>query len=308
MHLGNLLIALLSWLDARAAGGAFVLRIEDLDPDRCRPAYAEQLADDLRWLGLDWDEGYQCADGESFCQSNRSACYEAVWRQFYNAGKLYPCYCTRAELISVAAPHAGERSPVYDGRCRELTPEAVRRFEGAGRKPAWRIRVPDKMVSFTDGHCGFFGQNLARECGDFVIRRADHVYTYQLAVSVDDAAMQVTRVVRGRDLLDSTPRQIWLMREMRQTPPQYFHAPLLLARDGRRLSKRDRDVDMSVFRQRCVPEQVIGFLAALSGLLTRPEACAPRDLLPLFSWERVPQNDIVLPDTAFLFPDVKKFY
>ncbi len=289
MHLGNLLSALLAWLDARSAGGRLILRIEDLDPDRCDPGKAAQLIDDLRWLGLDWDEG---GLEPRYCQSRRSQYYEAAFQKLEAMGLVYPCYCTRAERLAASAPHSGEGEPVYSGKCARLTGEERLAYERAGRRPAWRVRVPDETLSVNDGHFGLYEQDLRRDCGDFIVRRSDGVWAYQLAVTVDDALMGVTHVVRGRDLLPSAPRQAWLCRTLGFEPPQYFHLPLLTDKAGRRLSKRDRDLDMGALRERYTPEELTGLLGWYAGLLEEPKNVEPKDLIPGFSWAKVPKNDI----------------
>ncbi len=289
MHLGNVMSALLAWLSARSQGGEMVLRIEDIDPDRSRRAYAEQIMDDLAFLGLDWDDG-------PHWQSERTAAYEAALRAL--ADHTYPCYCSRAELHATQAPHASDGTFIYDGHCRDLT-AAQRAALAQARRPAARIRVPDREIAFVDGCRGPMAQNLARECGDFILRRSDGAFAYQLAVVVDDAQMGVTQVVRGSDLLGSTPRQIWLHRLLGYEPPQYCHVPLLLARDGRRLSKRERDLDMGVLRRRCSAGEIIGKLAWLTGLQSAPEPVSAADLIPGFQWSRVKRQDIFLPDDLF---------
>lgn len=296
MHLGNLFSALLAWLSARSAGGALVLRIEDLDPDRCRSSYSRQLADDLRFLGLDWDEGYQ-KDGPfaPYEQSRRGECYAAAFHTLEAQGLLYPCYCTRGERLSANAPHRSDGQTVYDGKCAHLSPMEQKAREEAGRHPAWRLAVPDRQIHFTDLRLGHFSENLAQDCGDFILRRSDGVYAYQLAVVVDDGAMGITQVVRGRDLLDSTPRQLWLYELLGLTPPSFFHVPLLLAPDGRRLSKRERDLDMEALGERFTAEEIIGRLAFLAGLQSTPQPSSAAALIPAFAWEKVPKEDIYVP-------------
>ena len=290
MHLGNLFAALLAWLDIRSLGGEMLLRMEDLDPDRCRAEYTRQLADDLRWLGLDWDLGWQ-EGSEEFFQSRRGAYYEAAFRKLRELGEVYPCYCSRKELLAASAPHAADGARVYNGQCRFLGEKERAALEAGGRKPAWRIAVPEETVTFEDENFGHQEELLSRDCGDFILRRSDGVYAYQLAVAEDDGRMGITRVVRGWDLLSSAPRQIWLMRKLGYTPPAYCHAPLLRAPDGRRLSKRDRDLDMGVLRRETTPEKLTGFLAFTAGLLDRPEAVRPCDLVKDFSWEKVGTRD-----------------
>ena len=290
MHLGNLFAALLAWLDIRSLGGEMLLRMEDLDPDRCRPDYLDLLADDLTWLGLDWDLGWRPGESE-YCQSRRTDRYAAAFRKLADRGLVYPCYCSRKELLAASAPHASDGARVYDGRCRELTRPQRAELEARGRRPAWRVRVPEESVSFSDGNFGLQTQRLDTDCGDFILRRSDGVYAYQLAVAVDDGEMGITRVVRGWDLLSSTPRQIWLLKELGYEPPDYCHLPLLCAPDGRRLSKRDRDLDAGVLREKYTPEEVVGRLAYIAGLIDRPEPMRPCDLVRDFSWSKVGTKD-----------------
>lgn len=284
MHLGNVFSAMLAWLSIRSCGGRLVLRIEDLDPDRCRPEYADTLKRDLEWLGLTWDT-------EQTPQSRRSEAYREMFSRLEDRGLIYPCYCSRTELHAASAPHASDGTVLYAGTCRNLTPE-----ERAARTkaPCWRVRVPDEDVSFTDGVQGEYTQNLARGCGDFILRRADGVYAYQLAVVTDDAEAGVTQVVRGSDLLSSTPRQIWLQRQLGFPKPDYYHVPLLVAPDGRRLSKRERDLDMGALRERYTPQALLGLLAHACGLLSHSEAVRADELAKEFSWRMVRKENIVI--------------
>ena len=299
MHLGNLFSALLAWLSVRRAGGVMVLRMEDLDPDRCRAAYAEQLADDLRWLGLDWDEGYQKGGARGpYLQSERTAQYAAAFRALEERGLVYPCYCTRAERLAASAPHRSNGQAVYSGKCRHLTAEERTRL-GQTRCPAWRLIVPDQEISFTDGLQGLYRENLLRDCGDFILRRSDGVYAYQLAVVVDDAAMGVTEVVRGGDLLASTPRQLYLYHLLGLTPPAFYHFPLLLAPNGRRLSKRDADAGLEELRPRMTAEELLGKLAFLGGFHPSAAPCRAEELLAEFDWDRVPRQDVRIPPGFF---------
>lgn len=282
MHLGNLFTALLAWLSARADGGEFVLRIEDLDPDRSRAEYAKAIRDDLRWLGLDWDR-------EMPLQSTQTPVYAEQFERLRKRGLIYPCFCTRNELHAASAPHASDGTLLYAGTCRNLTPAQI---ASQTRKPAWRIRVPEETISFRDGVFGAVTQNLTTACGDFILRRSDGVYAYQLAVVCDDALGGITQVVRGCDLLPSTPRQIWLGRELGFVQPAYYHVPLLVAPDGRRLSKRERDLDMEHLRRRYTPEQLTGRLAFLAGLRPEVSAVAPKELAHGFTWGVIHKNDI----------------
>lgn len=289
MHLGNLFAALLAWLDVRAAGGSLVFRVEDLDPDRCTLERARQVADDLTWLGLDWDEG---GVEPAYCQSQRSELYEEAFRKLADMGLTYPCYCTRAERLAASAPHRSDGTVVYSGKCAGLSEAEREAYEAMGRRPAWRVRVPDETVAIEDGSLGRYEENLLRDCGDFILRRSDGVWAYQLAVVVDDALMGVTHVVRGSDLLSSAPRQAWLHRMLGYEPPEFYHVPLLLSADGRRLSKRDGDLDMGALRERYTPEELTGRLACWAGLLDRPEPVRPAELVMEFSWDKVPGKDI----------------
>ena len=287
MHLGNLWSSLLAWLAARSAGGRMVLRLEDLDPDRCTQAWCDQVMRDLEWLGLDWDN-------EPVYQSRRTPAYEAAFRQLEEKRLVYPCFCTRAERMAASAPHRSDGQAVYDGRCRQLTAEQ-REDLARQRNPAWRLAVPDRASSFRDLLQGMHEENLLRDCGDFILRRSDGVYAYQLAVVVDDAWMGVTQVVRGSDLLSSTPRQRYLLELLGCPAPEYGHVPLLLAPDGRRLAKRDRDQELGALQQRFTARELVGRLAHLAGLIPEPAAVTPAALVPLFSWEKLPKEDRTAP-------------
>ena len=284
MHLGNVFAALIAWLSVRSQNGQLVLRMEDLDTQRTSADFASVLRDDLRWLGLDWDV-------ETPPQSQRSAVYDRYFEKMADLGLLYPCYCTRSQLHSVNAPHLSDGTYVYAGTCRDLTEIQRAAFD---RKPAWRVKVPDKVWSITDLVQGDYSLNLATDCGDMVVRRADGVYVYQLAVTVDDGEAGVTEVVRGMDLLSSAPRQMYLQELLGFAHPTYGHVPMLLAPDGRRLSKRDKDLDLGVLRQRITPEALIGTLAYASGLIERNEAISARELASIFSWEKLNGDAIYL--------------
>ncbi len=299
IHLGNILCCLLSWLSARQKGGRVVLRIEDLDTARCPRRYAVQMEEDLRWLGLFWDEGPGVGGPHGpYDQSARTALYRAALEKLEGLGLVYPCFCTRAELHAASAPHRQDGQTVYSGACRGLT--AAQAAEKARlRRPALRLRVPDETVAFTDGHLGPYGEDLARDCGDFLLRRSDGMFAYQLAVVVDDAAMGVTEVVRGADLLASTPRQLYLYRLLDLPAPSFYHFPLLLASDGRRLSKRDADAGLEVLRGRCTAAEVLGKLACLAGFNPGAAPRTAEELLADFAWDKVPRADIRIPEGLF---------
>ncbi len=299
IHLGNILCCMLAWLSARQKDGWVILRIEDLDTARCPRRYADQMEEDLRWLGLDWDEG-PTADGPDgpYYQSQRTALYQAALEKLEAQGLVYPCFCTRAELHAASAPHREDGQVVYAGTCRRLTPEETA-AKMERRNPALRLAVPDETWSFVDGHMGPYSENLARDCGDFLLRRSDGMFAYQLAVVVDDAAMGVTEVVRGADLLDSTPRQLYLYRLLGLEPPAFFHFPLLLAPDGKRLSKRDADAGLDTLRGRMTAAEVLGKLAYLGGFNPSAEPRTAEALLADFGWDKVPGKDIRIPEGLF---------
>ena len=300
MHLGNLFCALLSYLSVKSRGGEWILRIEDLDTARCRPDYARQVEEDLRWLGLAWDEGGSAGGPDApYFQSQRTALYEAALARLRGMGLVYPCFCTRAQLHAASAPHREDGLTVYPGTCRGLMPEDIARREAAGRKGALRLRVPEETVTFTDGHLGEVTEYLPTDCGDFLLRRSDGLFAYQLAVVVDDAAMGVTEVVRGADLLSSTPRQLLLYELLGWEAPEFYHFPLLLSPDGRRLSKRDGDLGLGALRERYTPEEIIGKLAYLAGQNPGGGPRTPEALAEDFHWDAVPRRDIPLPEGLF---------
>jgi glutamyl-tRNA synthetase len=284
MHLGNVFAALIAWCSVRSQNGEMVLRMEDLDTQRTSEEFAAVLRDDLRWLGLDYDR-------ETPAQSKRSAVYDQYFEKMQDLGLLYPCYCTRSQLHSVNAPHLSDGTYVYAGTCRNLTEAQRQAFD---RKPAWRVIVPDKIWSLRDRVQGDYALNLATECGDMVVRRADGIYVYQLAVTVDDGEAGVTEVVRGMDLLSSAPRQMYLQELFGFAHPEYGHVPMLLAPDGRRLSKRDRDLDLGQLRLRITPEALIGTLAYSSNLIDRNVPISARELAQEFTWEKLRKEDIYL--------------
>ena len=284
MHLGNVFAALIAWLSVKSRGGALVLRMEDLDTQRTSEEFADTLRRDLLWLGLDWDH-------ETAPQSQRSDVYDRYFTRLEEMGLLYPCYCTRSTLHSVNAPHLSDGTYVYPGTCRNLTEAEKHAFH---RLPSWRVMVSNQEYHLEDLCQGPFCQNLSTDCGDFVVRRADGVYVYQLAVTVDDAEAGVTEVVRGVDLLGSAPRQMYLQDLFGFPHPEYGHVPLLVAPDGRRLSKRDQDLDLGTLQLHKKPEQIIGWLAHSSGLLDRYVPISAQELAGEFSWKKLKMDNIQL--------------
>lgn len=286
MHLGNVASSLLAWLDAKSLGGRVILRIEDLDPDRSSDAFAEKIADDLKFLGLNWDNETE------YKQSERTGLYEDIFDMLLQRDMLYPCYCSRSERLAAAAPHEGEARRDRGCKCRNLSRSERKALEASGKRPAWKVKVPDKTITFIDGHYGMISENLT-DSGDFIIRRSDGVFAYQLAVSFDDMDMGVTRVVRGRDLLSSTARQIWLISELGGTAPQYCHAPLIISADKRKMSKRDGALNMTALREKYTGEELSGLIAGMLKLNDGSPVSA-RELLSRFDWCKVPTDDIVL--------------
>ena len=284
MHLGNALSAMLSWLSAKSKGGEVVLRIEDLDPARSREEYAQGIMSDFLWLGLKWDR-------QSENQSRRSQVYFEAIDILREKGLVYPCYCSRGELHAASAPHASDGRVIYGGTCRNLSEEERK---SKNKVPSHRLIMPDREVSFVDGLQGEYSLNLQKEMGDIIVCRADGVAAYQLAVVVDDAATGVTEVVRGRDLLSSTPAQCYLYELLGLKQPEFYHVPMLLAPDGRRLSKRDKDMDFSCLRANYTSEEILGLLSYLCGLIPKWEKVSLEELSAEFSWEKVSRQDIIV--------------
>lgn len=295
LHLGNLRTALLAWLQARLYQATFILRMEDLDQPRVKTGSAEQIVNDLKWLGLDWDAGPMPDSGNrlvsvEYRQSRRARYYQSVLNDFYARGLVYPCYCSRKDIREAAsAPHG--RMPVYPGTCRNRYPQVTpeNELEINGRQPAWRFIVTDQEVEFEDMLMGKFKQNLLSEVGDFVVRRSDGLFAYQLAVVVDDVQMAVTDVLRGEDLLDSTCRQIILFKALQAPQPRFWHVGLMCDDHGIRLSKRDGSDSIQVMRdQGMTPPEVVGELAYSCGLLFKKQALSPAELL-----RRLTQRDFI---------------
>jgi glutamyl-tRNA synthetase len=276
LHAGNARTALLAWLQARGAGGRFVMRVEDLDPGRSRAHLREGQLYDLRWMGLDWDEGPDVGGAFGpYLQSERNTLYEDALDRLREKGLVYACYCTRREIAAASsAPHLeDDDGPPYSGRC------AAARNQRRG-PAALRFRVPDRPVAFVDQIAGRVTRFPLRETGDFVVRRKDGVASYQLAVTVDDAAMEISHVLRGADLLSSTARQLLLYEALALKPPEWIHVPLLLGSDGERLSKRHGAISIREHREGGMsPQQLVGYLAATCGLAEHGEELTPGQLL-----------------------------
>ena len=291
LHLGNVRTALLTWLFARQAGGVFVLRVEDLDKPRVRSGATARMLEDLRWLGLDWDEGPDCGGPFGpYLQSERQAIYDAALARLCAADLVYPCYCSRAEVARAAsAPQgAADEGSRYPGTCRTLTQSEQRAREAAGRRPCLRFRAPDRLIEFVDLVAGLVAQNVAQSVGDFIVSRSDGIPAYQLAVVVDDALMGITQVIRGADLLSSTARQIALFEALGYAVPVFGHVPLVVDVAGARLAKRKHATGVGALRAAGVsPERVLGALAASCGLCPPGETPGARELLARFEPQRL---------------------
>jgi glutamyl-tRNA synthetase len=288
-HVGNARTYLIAWLAARARGGRIVLRIEDIDSPRVKPGAAEQACEDLRWLGLDWDEG-------PVIQSQRLGSYQAALQQLQDLELVYPCTCSRLDIERAAsAPHGDHEGPVYPGTC------AARHVSAAAtlKQPfAWRFRLgqaPSATPSFEDGFRGPTRVNLQQAGGDFIVWKSDCTPAYQLAVVVDDAGQGITEVIRGDDLIPSTPRQLLLYQALGLQPPSFSHVPLVVGPDRRRLAKRHGDTRLDTLRRAGVaPEALLGLLAWSCGWIDRIKPITSRELIPLYQLEAIPPEPFVL--------------
>jgi glutamyl-tRNA synthetase len=285
-HLGNARTYLIAWLSVRSRGGRLVLRIEDLDSPRVKSGADQQAMDDLRWLGLDWDEG-------PIYQAQRLPHYEAALCRLQERELVYPCTCTRSDIEQAAsAPHLEHEGPAYPGTCAHRRAADVASL--AGQPFAWRFRTRQQASSFEDLYRGPTVVP-ASQSGDFVVWKSAGTPAYQLAVVVDDAAAGVTEVVRGDDLVASTPRQLQLYEVLGHQPPRFGHVPLVVGPDGRRLAKRHGDTRLSALRRQKVPAPVVlGLLAWSCGWLPRIEPITPRQLLPHFRMAAIPAIPFVL--------------
>jgi glutamyl-tRNA synthetase len=286
-HVGNARTYLIAWLSARSRGGKVLLRIEDIDSPRVKPGAAEQALEDLQWLGLDWD-------GEPLVQSNRLALYQVSLKRLRELELVYPCTCTRGDIEEAAsAPHSEHEGPVYPRTCAGRRAADAAALEG--RPFAWRFRLPSAASIFTDRFHGPVRVDLHELGGDFVVWKSTGTPAYQLGVVVDDAAQSVTEVVRGQDLIPSTPRQLLLYQALGLVAPEFAHVPLVVGPDGRRLAKRHGNTRLATLRAAGVrPEALVGLLAWSCGWLARPEPIAARELLSRFRLETVPQQAFVL--------------
>ena len=274
LHIGSLLTALASYTDARANGGKWLVRMEDLDPPREMAGAAEHILHTLEAFGFEWD-------GEVAYQSQRNGLYQEALGRLKSEGLVYPCYCSRKDWQADGF--------VYSGRCRV----PAQRPEANGKMPAWRIAVPDRTIGFQDEIVGYYAQNLAHDIGDFVLLRADGFWAYQLAVVADDAEQGITHIVRGQDLLVSTPRQIYLQQCLGANTPHYAHLPLLVNAQGQKWSKQTLAPALDLNRREALLRQVMRYL----NLPDAPEVDRPEELLAwaVLHWEirAIPVNDIV---------------
>jgi glutamyl-tRNA synthetase len=303
LHLGNAWSFLLCWLGVRSAGGRLVLRMEDIDPERSRPQFADDILRDLAWLGLDWDEGPDLGGlFAPYTQSERLDRYAEVIDDLTRLGHTYPCYCTRKELKTMAsAPHMEDVGPIYPGTCLGLGAAERREREAQGRRPSLRLHGKEE-VHFRDLVHGPVQMGWAECGGDFPLRRSDGVIAYQLAVAVDDMDQCISLVVRGADILPCTPRQILLFRLLNAQAPHYAHVPLLLDHEGVRLAKRHQSCELRALREQGVsPKAIVGHLAYLAGLLPTSASAAPVDIVDGFAWEKLPRNPVKLGTDVEMF-------
>lgn len=294
---------MLAWLFARNAGGRVLLRIEDLDAQRSKPCFVQSIYDDLRWLGLDWDEGPDIGGAHSpYLQSLSLDLYSDALASLDLQGLIYPCFCTRKDLRSLhSAPQIGDMGVAYPGTCRILTATERQSRLANSSKAAIRFACDEQEVLFTDVCCGEQRTTLQQCGGDFALRRSDGVFAYQLAVAVDDARMGITHVIRGRDILPSTPRQIVLLQKLGKKIPTYAHIPLLLDEQGERLAKRHQSLSLCALRDTGVRSTtIVGFLGMLAGVNPTGEPLSPQDLVPSFNLANLPNIDLLLTSQQLL--------
>lgn len=296
-HVGNARTYLLAWLSVRSRGGRVILRIEDLDSPRVKAWAIQQALDDLKWLGLDWDEGPdQPGCHITYQQTERIWLYRSPFDHLRISERVYPCTCSRSDVLAAAsAPHASQEGPIYPGTCANRTTAAAETL--AGQSFCWRFRMSDKNWLLNDAVAGVRNCHVSNDLGDFVIAKSDGTPSYQLAVVVDDHLMGVTEVVRGDDLIPSAFRQLELYEFFGWEAPQFAHVPLVVGPDGRRLAKRHGDTRISVLRDAGVPSaKLVGVLAQSCGLRDTADPVTPQELLAGFSLDRLPKEPFVFTD------------
>ncbi|MGI8982772.1 MAG: tRNA glutamyl-Q(34) synthetase GluQRS [Pirellulaceae bacterium] len=295
-HIGNARTYLLAWLSIRSRGGRLILRMEDIDSPRIKPRAAQQAMDDLRWLGLDWDEGPDIGGPQTpYVQTQRMETYRTALEQLQAAGQVYPCTCTRSDVAAAAsAPHLGQEGPRYPGTCSGRRVADAEELARQGQPFAWRFRTSSTRHELHDLVAGARSCNVSEELGDFVVAKSDGSPAYQLAVVVDDRAMGVTEVLRGDDLLPSAFRQLELYHFFHWQPPTFAHVPLVIGEDGRRLAKRHGDTRLSLLRERSVPAtKLVGLLAWSAGLRQTTEPLLPRELIGDFTLDKLRRQPFV---------------
>jgi glutamyl-tRNA synthetase len=291
-HVGNARTYLIAWLSARSLSGEVALRIEDIDSPRIKPGAAEQALDDLRWLGLGWD-------GDPVIQTKRLPLYESALEQLKRQERVYPCTCTRSDIAAAAsAPHAEHEGPVYPGTCAGRSAQEAADLVRRGVPFAWRFRVTESPA-FTDRFLGAVHIDLKQTGGDFVVWKSAGTPAYQLAVVVDDAEMGITEVVRGDDLVPSTPRQLLLYQALGLASPHFAHVPLVVGPDGRRLAKRHGDTRLATLRAAgWTAERLLGILAWSCRWIEKPEPISARELIRAFRLESIPREPFVWSDLS----------
>jgi len=309
LHLGNARSFLITWLSLRSQQGQMILRMEDLDHPKVKPGAAAAAMDDLRWLGLDWDEGPDCGGLYGpYTQSERVSRYQSALQLLRESGSVYPCVCSRRDVETAqSAPHKGDEGPRYPGTCRGRFADyaAAQAILPSERLPAWRYRALPSPVTFVDGYCGRVTTSVDEVSGDFVLARHPDGAGYMLAVVVDDAAMRITEVIRGDDLLPATPRQLLLYRALGLHAPAFIHVPLVVGTDGRRLAKRHGDTRIAALRERGVSaEKIVGLLAYWCGWASWGEVLTPHALLERFDWGRLSPAPAVFTEKVRAYLDV----
>ena len=289
LHSGNLRTALLCWLQVRLAGGKFILRIDDLDQPRNKAGSLENIIEDLKWLGIDWDIGPGISSiSTEYQQSQRTSLYNDAFESLAKAQLIYPCSCSRKDIaLAASAPHADDNPGIYPGTCRPRINKIKSTVAKTGStNHAWRFTVTNQTIEFIDQLRGRYSQQLESAVGDFVVKRKDGLFAYQLATVVDDGLMGVTDVVRGTDLIDSAPRQIALFKALGFSPPRFWHVPLMTDDRGNKMSKREGSESVCQWRrQGKTAEQLVGHMASSAGLIDHNKAISCEDLLNVLNGE-----------------------